>query len=877
MAEGVMWNARARMARVVMIASVFALGAGCADSAQPVKPPITAQPSQADLGPGPDQAPPEQALETYTLRQPVEILTDEHGIPHVYASDDLDLFYGAGYQLAKERLFDLDINRRAAVGTRAEVFGPSKIGADVQAKVLRWGLDGELSAQVMAAERTEDYNLLVAYSAGINAYISEVLRGEQPLPEGYGRHDFLPTALSPAQLLAIGMRINFSYSSQLEFDLLNTLLHKLKPTKASSVAVHKPGSDTFTMRWFEPPNALKRPAPPAPAPSLEGDEAAPLRLSEAQRQEIKRFTEALHDYRLDLRVGEGSNAWIIAGEHSFNGRPIVANDSHASLNDPNALYLMHMNSRDAGGRFDVMGFGFVGIPGVQLGHNHKLAWAATTHFADMMDIWEVNLRPQDTTLSFGQKVYPVVRRTARFKVRGQAEQVVELVEIPGVGVILPESFLPVPKLLLTRKELLLGYPGFRGTDELSMFLGLDRAETLEAFGEAIDIQRVGMQNWHGATATGFEYRTSGQVPDRGVLAEGVAPTKIMDGTKPETAWTGAVLPAERLPRLGDELPFHFTANNDPWGHTQDNDPLNDAFYYGGFYAPGYRAGRLLEALREQTQQGSVSVEQTQALQLEVTSQVSPALIPLLEAAAQEIAMTPELERFTHIVDESTMARQCKPALCDAVARLAAWDHQMSPDSSEALLFRVWLAYLSRLTLVDDLDALLFDVIDAEQPVTTVKMTARAYLDGVTTLIGQTPSVTMLEALELALEAISARGLTSWGELHRARFITADDRVLLLEPVGGDDTSLNVSQSRCWAEDAQGDPIIAQHCTATVGAVFRTVTTFEEDGTPKTVFNFAKGNGVPQSDWVEGRYKPWLFRTQEVRASAGTRIVRLTPQ
>lgn len=848
-------------------AALMATLISCQDTSVDLPPPISPQANNA----------PQRPLERYTLKEKLEVLTDEHGVPHIYASNDLDLFYGAGYQLARERLFEIDVNRRAAVGTRAEVFGPSKIGGDIQAKTLRWGLDARESLALMAREHIEEHDLLIAYASGINAYIEEVLAGKQPLPQQFATYDYLPTPVSAAELLAIGLRINFGYSSQVEFDLLNTLLHKLRPTKASQVAVHKPGLPAFTMLWDSEQQALRddqyRPFEPDASPAQQQVDAE---LSDQERDELRRFTRALSAYREDMRIGEGSNAWIINGQHSFNGRPIVANDSHASLNDPNALYLMHLNSLDAGGSFNVMGFGFVGVPAIQLGHNHKLAWAATTNFADMMDLWEVSLKATDQTIKLGGKDYPVVRRKESFRVRGQADQQLEVVEVPGLGVILPESFLPVPKLTLTRRELLLAYPGFKATDELRMFTGLDRAQSLEEFEAAIDVQKVGMQNWHGATKDGMRYRTSGQIPDRGKLDPEVKPDRLMDGSNPKVIWSGQWLPPERLPKLDGSQPFHISANNDPWGHTADNDPLNDEFYYGSFYAPGYRAGRLLEALREQTAQGKITVEQTQALQLEVASNVSPQLIPLLEQASQKILMTPSLEAFTEVVDEQTGQRRCKPALCDAVDRLVAWDHQMTKDSQEGLLFRLWLSFLSRRTLEDDLGDLLFNSIDQEQPVTVVKMLHRAYVDQVSALIGAEPEVNLLAALEDALTLIEARQLESWGALHRVRFITADDRVLVREITGGDDTSLNVAQVRCWDEDEQGDPVIAEHCTSTGGAVFRTVTTFDDDGTPRTVFNFAKGNGVPLSDWLDGIYKPWLFRTDEVRASAKSNVLTLEP-
>ena len=816
--------------------------------------------------------PVKETIDDYALKAPVEILRDEHGVPHVYAQDDLDLFYGAGYQIARERLFDLDVNRRAALGTRAEVFGPSKVSADLQARTLRWAVDGRASIQALAQARPKDHNLLVAYTAGINAYLDQIKAGQAPLPEPFMRHGYQPEPFEPWHIMASGLRINFGYSSQLEFDLLNTLLHRLRPAQASLLAVHQPAADAFTMLWDQPQARRLDDQPPQASP--QAPPQAPPELSAEAAAEIQSLIKALAQYRHDLRLGEGSNAWAIRGEHTFNGRPLLANDSHASLHDPNALYLMHLNSMDASGSFDVMGFGFVGIPGVQLGHNRSLAWGATTHFADMMDLFEVSTRPDSTSVRLGQRDYPLARRQEVIKVKGAQDVTLTVTDVPGVGVILPEAFLPVPKITLTRQEILLAYPGFTGTTELSMFLDLDRAKTLADFEAAIDQQRVGMQNWHGATVEGIRYRTSGLVPDRGKLPEGVTPDRLMSASTPGAPWMARFIAPARLPRLDGQQPFHMTANNDPWGHTADNNPLNDDFYYGSFYAPGYRAGRLLEALREQVAAGGVTVEQTQQLQLERRSQVAPALIPKLQDASQQILMLPELEPFTELVedDQGAMLRRCKPSLCEAVDALVAWDGQMSTDSSSALLFRLWLAFLSRRTLEDDLSALLFDAIDSAQPVTTVKMVMRAYVDQVQDLLGPTPQVTLLASLQDALEVMAQRELKVWGDLHVSRFITADDLVLISEPTGGDDTSLNVAQVRCWDDERQ----IAPRCTSTAGAVFRSVTSFDEDGTPRTVFNFAQGNGVPLSDWLQGAYTPWIFKTDAVRASAGQDILRLEP-
>ena len=340
-------------------------------------------PPTPDLGGGEDMRPDAPPV-VEGLQQPVEILIDADGLPHLYAQSDQDLFYAAGYQVASERLFTLDVNRRAATGRVSEIYGESAASADIQAHVLGFEKWAGPSIERMWRERPEDYRLLAAYVAGVNRRVVEILDGQAERPVGFDRIGYDPEPFTPQDLMAIGIRIQFGYSNTLEFDLLNTVLRRLNASTADDIPVFTPGAAAFTMEWGRQFGSLNR--PPQARPSEPA--GPPVEIS---AEEMEALARGLHQFRHNLRLGEGSNAWSIHGDYTDNGRPIVANDSHAGLSDPNDLYLMHLNSKDAGGAFDVMGFGFIGIPGVQLGHNDRLAWAATTNFSDMTDLWEVSV------------------------------------------------------------------------------------------------------------------------------------------------------------------------------------------------------------------------------------------------------------------------------------------------------------------------------------------------------------------------------------------------------------------------------------------------------------------------------------------------------
>jgi penicillin amidase len=308
------------------------------------------------------------------------------------------------------------------------------------------------------------------------------------------------------------------------------------------------------------------------------------------------------------------------------------------------------------------------------------------------------------------------------------------------------------------------------------------------------------------------------------------------------------LPDAQLPAIFGG-PYLASANNDPWGHTADNDPLNDDFYYGSFYAPGFRAARLREALGALVARGGVTVEENQALQLEQRSQLAPRLLPFLSEAVGALESDPALEPWRGRAAE----------LRAALGRLERWDQVASTQSAEALLFRLWVAWATRRLLADDL-GLLFDPVDEAQAVTNIKLALLTLEQDLVALHEGQPRVALVRGLAEALDTLAARpGLQTWGDLHRASFDRPVGPPLELE-TGGEDTSLNVAQSACWRDGA-----IADFCRSGVGAVFRSIVTFGEDGVPQLDFQWPEGNALTTEAWLEGRYARLPFRRAEVEA------------
>ncbi|MDP2317578.1 MAG: penicillin acylase family protein [Pseudomonadota bacterium] len=807
-------------------------------------------------GPGAQPLPPECDLAdhpaAYTLSAPVEVLRDDRSIPHLYAQSDTDLFWASGYQTATDRLFEMDTFVRSARGTLSEVRGEESYNDDMTARTFNFGRYACDSLAWLAEDRPDDYALMVAYVSGVNARIEEVRAGDAPLPWGFGpaELDYLPEPMALSDIVTVGQRINLGYSSTIEYDILYSLMTRLNSNYAD-MPVFDPAIDRFIATDIAPVS-LERPASAPPRPlTWTPDEAAAF----------VKGVQAIRDYTYP---GEGSNNWAVNAAYTDNGRPIIANDPHSSFHDPNTLYMQHLNSADAGGAFDVAGFSFVGIPGVQLGHNAKLAWAATTNFPDQTDLYDVAIT--DGVANMGGTDVPVSEREETIRVLladGTVEErVITIQDIDGYGVVLPEALLPVPKNLFANGSVMVAWMGFNPTNEILIYFDLNRASTLDEFEAAIDHQRVGMHNWMGATTDGIRYHTHGLIPDRGPVETRPAANQMLDASDPRTLWTGEYLSEDHLPHLDGTQPFLVSANNDPWGHTADNDPLNDSFYYGSFFSPGFRAERISSELDRVLGAGPATAADMMALQLDTYSTLAATLVPLLETAASRMDTDEDLEDFRGRDD-----------LVAAVARLSAWDRRMVRSSEEAALFRAWQGFASKRTLGSDL-SLLFQPVETASPVTIAKINLLVHEDAVASVLDGRGDYDLLAALDDALtwgmerQAAEALPTWTWGDMHRVKVHPTWGETTYL-PVDGDESTPNVSACSFWAES--GDP--DDTCNGDEGPIFRSVTTFAEDGVPETSFNIAYGNDDGTELWREGLYDGLAFRRAdvEVRTAEATTL------
>ena len=307
------------------------------------------------------------------LSAPIEIVDDPFGVPHIRARSIPDAFFGQGYVVARDRLFQIDLAHRRELGRLAEAFGPEFAAHDASARLFLFR--GDLQEELAQVPE----NLLAcarAYVGGINARIDEVLADPALLPLEYGLLGVSPLKWDWRELvLARGggfgsledeiRRARLAGMGLLELD---AVMAPLRPAWTLSVpdgldAAAVSEADLGVLRLGGLPFGSLVPTPDSPSPSASTNDPA----------------------------NAGSNAWTISPARSATGRPILANDPHLGIGGFGPRHVAHLSAPG----LDVIGGGSPGLPGIMQGHTDRFAFGRTNFHIDQEDLFVLELHPDD--------------------------------------------------------------------------------------------------------------------------------------------------------------------------------------------------------------------------------------------------------------------------------------------------------------------------------------------------------------------------------------------------------------------------------------------------------------------------------------------------
>lgn len=801
---------------------------------------------------------------------PILVTVDSHGIPHISAANDDDLFYGYGYQLASDRLLQLEMWRRFALGRRSEILGgnyPGSFGATTlqddqlvrMFDIARWG---KLDAEKMRNEDPDHWRLIQKWRAGINARVEEVRSGEVPPPFGFGPDelDFLPEPWEEDDPVILMKMIHLGLDQTILYEILVTLLGNLAPDALASVELFKPAREVYQVPPEDLPPEAKEPNPPPAYPSGLPNIPLPPGLLDPDK------------WKLPVGGHPGSNSWAVRGEYTENGKPMLAGDPHLVFTLMGCMYAVHLDSKSRGGSFNVAGFAFVPGMGIFAGQNENIAWTPTSAFGDVMDLWGSTI--DDAGAHLGNEVIPVETREEIINDREGNNTALSLTDVPGIGVVFQGSYSGVPLPIAgTGKEAIIGWTGFRARDS-KYFLGLNRASSVAEFEQAVDTIPELSYNWVAADKDDITYRVSLEVPLRNSIVPGREPWRVMDGSDPLSLWPGGSLPPEQLPRgKAKTRGYIVTANNDPFGFSADGRLDNDPWYYGSFFDPGYRAGRIESGLAELTAKGNITLENMQALQMDVHSNMADDLLPLLDAAWAARASDPDLSAYNNRPDLDTLY---------SLLTSGEWNRRMAREEPGALAFHAFVHFLAGVVLEDDLISLLYERALQEAPFYVLKVALLAlqgkYTNGDNVLQGG-KNLLILTALDQTSVFLTER----FGGVEPSKYAYSDMRVtdfdngfglgmpLLKLPTDGGEDTVNVAHG-VFRKDKK----IPEKWVSDYGPVERLTARFTDDGRPELWVNFPMGNvadpkGTHFDDkldgWVNGEYFRFPFTKEEIAAEA----------
>jgi penicillin G amidase len=438
----------------------------------------------------------------------VTIARDEYGVPHVRARSTAGAWFGMGYACARDRLFQLDYDRRRACGRWAEVAGPGAVAGDILARRMSLAAAARRDVAAMSAPLRAAFE---AYARGVNAAVGA---GAAPLP---GRH-----AVEPWQ----------PWHSVAAFKIRHVLMGQWQHKLAQAVLLARIGPATFGMLETRPPAGSPLTVPPG---------ARLTRLVSEALDDVTRHLAFLAE------AEPGSNAWAVSAARTAHGAAVLCNDSHRALDTPNVYWQCHLTCPD----FDVIGATFPGLPGFpHFGHNTRVAWAITHADADNQDLYLERFDGTRHLTPDGWQESAV--RAERIGILGGGHVDTEVWETRHGPVVHGD---PRQGMALALKYTATYRPDRGFECLLPMLTARDVTELADAQEGWVDP----VNNLVAADTGGrIAYQCRGELPVRSVSSHRRLPVPGWDG---ECEWEGTV-PFGQMPRVIDPpAGFVMTANN----------------------------------------------------------------------------------------------------------------------------------------------------------------------------------------------------------------------------------------------------------------------------------------------------------------------------
>lgn len=619
----------------------------------------------------------DQLVKIPDIRQAVTVYYDQQMIPHIFASNNYDLYFSQGYVTAKDRLWQMEFQTLAAAGRISEVIGLKGLNYDRLQRRLGMVYGAENSLKAIMADPVSR-EIVIAYTAGINAWIAQLKAEDLPLE--YKLLDYKPESWTPLKVALLQRSLSKVLTGETEARALTANLHKFGPAVINDLFpdfkfIESPVIPTGTKWNFKnrlsrvPENkalvnnlltGYKTPSANRPLPFPE--KLAALKISGT----VKTFELLKNpDYQPSLESsvkehidGIGSNNWAIDGTKSADHHAILANDPHLTLSLPSIWYQIQLNAPG----INVYGVSLPGAPGVIIGFNEHISWGVTNVGADVLDIYRINWLPgSKEKYLYDGKLFQVRKRKETIMIRG-GQTFTDKVSYTLLGPVVYSSTDFKSNGEQFPDDHAIRWVAHDSTNEVKSSYLINRASTYAEFTRGLEYFNSPAQN--------FAY-----ADDKGHIAQwvnGNFPIKrkdqgrfILDGSKKEDTW-GPFIAHDDLPHVLDP-PRHFIASAN-----QSSTDSTYPYYLNWNFGNSQRSMRIDDLL---TKMVNANTDTLRLMQTDIYNGYASLILPdLLKNLRQDKLTVLEIAAFKI---------------------LSRWNLQNEADAIAPSIFESWAKNLSR--------------------------------------------------------------------------------------------------------------------------------------------------------------------------------------
>ena len=744
-------------------------------------------------------------IKLHNLRSTVKIYRDDYGVPHILANNEEDLFFTMGFVTAQDRLWQMDISRRIATGKLSEIYGEKTLETDKLFRTIGLYRTAEKISKRLSPE---SYDVLRKYASGVNAFI---IANKDNLPLEFTILNYKPQlwkiedSIACQRLLAWGLALGRHYDL-----IFGSLIEKLGLKKVSEIFPEYSASDPQIIltagtqfsklhdRLFNLPHIIKNWIPEYPA----------------------------------------SNCWVISGEKSNTGKPLLANDPHLKLTLPSMLYEAHLVAPF----INVYGVLIPGMVGVISGHNTTIAWGSTNMMVDDMDFF---VEQVDSNLySFKYKWFKMDTSIEIIHLKEQPPETL-IVRSTKNGPIISDA---LPVLKNSNQAVSMKWTGHEPSDETLTYYRIMKAGNWGQFKAGIKHYKVPGQNFVYADTLGnIGYWGSAAIPIR----------KRGTGEIPQPGWNDRYQWIEYVPF--EELPHVF---NPPQQYiVTANNKIDEScpHFISNYWEPPYRASRIIELLSPKDKLG---IKDFKKMQFDRYSKHAEFILPIVVQAMPDSLTNNNLLNYFY----------------DSIRY---WDFTLTPEKTEPAIFNQFFSFFIANIFKDEMGDTLYKQF-IYLPALPIRATDRLlsingskWFDDVSTPQIEDKNSIILKSLDQTYNyLVQNRGKYvdewRWGKLHQVSFEHQVGKQKPLNiiwgigrfPIGGGNCTINL-----------GEYLFTNPFTSIIGPATRRIADLADVNNSLSVITPGQ-SGQPLNKhykdqvqlWIEGKYHSTTLSVEQIEKS-----------